>query len=41
MPLAAGLMLERRAFEMLFDTADQKEGMQAFFDRRPPQFTGR
>ena len=41
MPLAAGLMLERRAFEMLFDTADQKEGMQAFFDRRPPQFAGR
>lgn len=41
MPLAAGLMLERRAFELLFDTADQKEGMQAFFERRPPQFTGR
>lgn len=41
MPLAAGLMLERRAFELLFDTADQKEGMQAFFERRPPQFAGR
>lgn len=39
--LAAGLMLERRAFELLFDTADQGEGMQAFVERRPPQFSGR
>lgn len=38
--LDAGLMLERRAFEMLFDTADQKEGMQAFMERRTPTFTG-
>jgi enoyl-CoA hydratase/carnithine racemase len=38
--LAAGLMLERRAFELLFDTADQKEGMAAFAERRAPRFSG-
>lgn len=39
--LEAGLMLERRAFELMFDTADQKEGMRAFAERRPPTFRGR
>jgi len=39
-PLATGLLLERRAFELLFDTADQKEGMRAFVERRNPVFTG-
>lgn len=38
--LEAGLMLERRAFELLFDTADQKEGMRAFAERRSPAFGG-
>lgn len=33
-PLATGLMLERRSFELLFDTAQQKEGMRAFIQRR-------
>lgn len=37
-PLDTGLMLERRSFELLFDTADQKEGMRAFAERRPPKF---
>lgn len=40
-PLDAGLLLERRAFELLFDTEDQKEGMRAFAERRAPVFTGR
>lgn len=40
-PLDTGLMLERRAFDTLFDTEDQKEGMQAFLDKRQPQFKGR
>lgn len=39
--LATGLQLERRAFEQLFDTADQKEGMRAFIERRKPNFIGR
>ena len=40
-PLQTGVLLERRAFELLFDTADQKEGMKAFAQRRPPTFVGR
>ena len=40
LPLDAALALERRAFHMLFDTADQKEGMAAFLEKRPARFTG-
>jgi len=36
--LSTGLMLERRCFELLFDTPDQKEGMRAFIERRTPKF---
>ena len=32
--LGTGLMLERRSFELLFDTAEQKQGIQAFLDRQ-------
>lgn len=38
--LAAGLMLERRAFDTLFDTEDQAEGMRAFKEKRKPKFSG-
>lgn len=41
LPLDAGLALERQAFQLMFDTADQKEGMAAFIEKRAPQFQGR
>jgi enoyl-CoA hydratase len=37
-PLADGLLFERRVFHSLFATQDQKEGMQAFLEKRPPAF---
>jgi len=40
MPLRAGLDHERRLFYLLFGTADQKEGMDAFVSKRKPQWTG-
>ncbi len=40
-PLATALMLERKAFELLFATEDKTEGMQAFIDKRPPEFKGK
>ena len=40
-PLDAALNLERKAFELLFDTQDQKEGMRAFAEKRKPNFQGR
>ncbi|MBN9158861.1 enoyl-CoA hydratase-related protein [Microbacterium sp.] len=40
-PLAVGLDIEREAFASLFDTVDQKEGMAAFREKRPPQFVNR
>jgi enoyl-CoA hydratase len=39
--LAAGCELERDLFALLFSTQDQKEGMRAFLDKRPAQFTGK
>ncbi len=41
LPLSEGLELERQAFFDLFATADQKEGMAAFAEKRPPRWTGR
>ncbi|SBS72428.1 enoyl-CoA hydratase [uncultured Microbacterium sp.] len=40
-PLAEGLRFERHVFASLFDTADQKEGMAAFREKRSPDFTHR
>jgi enoyl-CoA hydratase/carnithine racemase len=39
-PLEAGLALERKANALLFASRDQKEGMQAFIDKRPARFEG-
>jgi enoyl-CoA hydratase/carnithine racemase len=39
--LQAGLDVEREVFRELFATADQKEGMRAFLQKRDPRFTGR
>ena len=38
--LDTGLMLERKASQLLFATHDQKEGMQSFIDKRKPRFNG-
>ena len=40
-PLETALALERKANQLLFATRDQKEGMQAFLDKRRPRFEGR
>jgi enoyl-CoA hydratase len=37
--LADGIMFERRMFHALFATNDQKEGMDAFVNKRKPNFT--
>ena len=39
--LDVGLAAERSLFAMCFATADQGEGMRAFVEKRPAQFTGR
>jgi enoyl-CoA hydratase len=38
--LRTGLAAERTLFAVCFSTADQKEGMKAFLERRPAAFTG-
>jgi enoyl-CoA hydratase/carnithine racemase len=40
LPLESALMLERKAFQLLFDTQDQKEGAAAFLEKRKPSFKG-
>ena len=39
--LQEGQLFERRLFQALFGTEDQKEGMAAFVEKREPQFRGR
>ena len=41
MPLAAGLAHERRLYELAMATEDRLEGMQAFIEKRRPEFKGR
>ncbi|NMG75181.1 enoyl-CoA hydratase [Aromatoleum diolicum] len=38
--LDAALTLERKAFQLLFASQDQKEGMQAFLEKRKPEYKG-
>ncbi len=38
--LHTACMLERDAFALCFSSFDQREGMQAFLDKRPPLFKG-
>ncbi|MCK1666152.1 enoyl-CoA hydratase-related protein [Bradyrhizobium sp. 153] len=38
--LDAGLDFERQAIRCAFDTADQQEGMNAFFEKRSPKYRG-
>jgi enoyl-CoA hydratase/carnithine racemase len=39
--LDTALALERKAFQLLFASQDQKEGMRAFLEKRPAAFQGR
>jgi enoyl-CoA hydratase len=39
--LAEGVRFERRLFHATFGTEDQKEGMSAFIEKRPPNFRNR
>jgi len=39
--LMSGISFERKCFSLLFSTEDQKEGMEAFKDKRKPEFKGR
>ena len=40
-PLSKGLAYERQAFNFLFATEDQKEGMAAFISKRSPEWKGK
>ena len=40
-PLAAGLEHERRLYEIAMATEDRLEGMDAFLEKRRPEFKGK
>jgi enoyl-CoA hydratase/carnithine racemase len=40
LPLESALTLERKAFQLLFDSQDQKEGAAAFLEKRKATFLG-
>lgn len=40
-PLETALVLERKAFQLLFATEDRDEGIAAFLEKRRPDFRGR
>jgi enoyl-CoA hydratase len=39
--LRQGIVFERRLFHSMFATADQKEGMAAFVEKRPAKFSNK
>jgi enoyl-CoA hydratase len=39
--LETAILLERKSFQLLFDTEDQKEGMRAFIEKRRPVYKGK
>jgi enoyl-CoA hydratase/carnithine racemase len=41
MNLAEGLRFERRIFHSMFSLDDQKEGMKAFIEKRPAEWTNK
>ncbi|MFP3517125.1 enoyl-CoA hydratase [Pseudomonas sp. SIMBA_077] len=40
LPLEQALTMERKAFQLLFGSYDQKEGMNAFLQKRTPEYLG-
>ena len=40
LPLEQALTMERKAFQLLFGSHDQKEGMNAFLQKRTPEYLG-
>jgi len=40
-PMPEGLAVERRGYEAVLGSADRKEGLRAFAEKRPPRFRGK